>query len=69
MQQNNNLTSEKILSFHKNTQPENAEFGLVINRDETTKTLSITQLLTQNNLVEMTYVDMENNESIEKTTF
>lgn len=69
MQQNNNLSSEKILSFHKNTQPENTEFGLVINRDETTKTLSITQLLMQNNLVEMTYVDMENNESIEKTTF
>jgi len=69
MQQNNNLSSEKVLSFHKNTQPENAEFGLVINRDEITKTLSITQLLTQNNLVEMTYVDMENNESIEKTTF
>lgn len=69
MQKNNNLSPEKILTFHKNTQPKNAEFGLIINRDETTKTLSITQIITKNNLVKMTYVDMENNGSIEKTTF
>ena len=69
VQQNKNLSSEKILSFHKNTQPENAEFGLVINRDNSTKTLSITQLQLQNNHIEMTYVDMENNEIVEKITF
>ncbi len=69
MQQNNNFTPEKILSFHKNTQPENMEFGLVINKGEIVKTLSVTQLCSQNNSVEMTYVDMENNENIEKITF
>lgn len=66
---NNPLSPEKILSFHKNTEVENMEFGLVINRDNTTKTLSITQLKLQNNHIEMTYVDMENKEKIEKTTF
>lgn len=68
-QNNNNLSSENILSFHKNTQPENEMFGLVINREEIIKTLSITQLSIQNKLVEMTYVDMINNETIEKITF
>jgi hypothetical protein len=63
------LSPEKILSFHKNTQNENTEYGLVINRDDITKTLSITQLLLQNNHIEMTYVDMENKESVEKTVF
>jgi uncharacterized protein with NRDE domain len=67
--QNNSLSSEKILSFHKNTQVENTEYGLLINRVNTIKTLSITQLIIQNNLAEMTYVDMENKESIEKITF
>ncbi|MBE0422365.1 MAG: NRDE family protein [Lutibacter sp.] len=66
---NNPLSQEKILSFHKNTQTENTEYGLVINRDGITKTLSITQLLLQNNLIEMTYVDMENKELVEKTAF
>lgn len=69
VQQNKNLSPKKILSFHKNTQPRNAEFGLVINRDDITKTLSITQLQLQNNHIEMTYVDMENNEIVEKTAF
>lgn len=66
---NNPLSPEKILSFHKNTQVENTEYGLVINREDITKTLSITQLLLQNNHIEMTYVDMENKELVEKTAF
>lgn len=65
----NPLTSEKILSFHKNEHSDNVEFGLVINRDEVIKTVSITQLLLQNNTVEMIYVDMENKETTEKISF
>lgn len=65
----NPLTPEKIFSFHKNAHSDNTEYGLVINRDEVTKTLSITQLLLQNNTVEMIYVDMENKETTEKISF
>lgn len=66
---NHPLSPEKILSFHKNTQTENTEYGLVINRDDITRTLSITQLLLQNNHIEMIYVDIENKELVEKTAF
>ncbi|SFS69545.1 NRDE family protein [Lutibacter maritimus] len=66
---NNPMSPEKILSFHKNTQPKNKKYGLVINRDDNIKTLSITQLLLKNNRIEMTYVDLENKEFIEKTSF
>lgn len=55
------LSEEKILSFHNNTQPQNSEFGLVINRENNIKTVSITQVKLQNNVVQMKYLDMESN--------
>jgi uncharacterized protein with NRDE domain len=68
-QKNSPISPESTLSFHKNTHPENEEYGLVINRDNNTKTVSITQLFSQNNKVEMIYVDMNNNEKTEKLAF
>lgn len=63
------LSAEKILSFHSSTQSNNTEYGLVINRQDHTKTVSITQLLLRNNEVEMTYVDRINNTTTEKIAF
>lgn len=66
---NNPLSIDKILSFHTNTQATNTQYGLVINREDKTKTVSITQLLLKNNKPEMTYIDRINNTTIEKITF
>jgi len=66
---NNPLSIDKILSFHTNTQATNTQYGLVINREDDTKTVSITQLLLKNNTIEMTYIDRINNTTIEKITF
>lgn len=63
------LAIDKILSFHTNTQVANTEYGLVINREDETKTVSITQLFLKNDKMEMTYIDRINNITIEKITF
>lgn len=63
------LSIEKTLLFHSTTQSDNTEYGLVINREDKTKTVSITQLLLRNNKVEMTYIDRISNETIEKISF
>ena len=65
---NNPLSIDKILSFHTNTQATNTEYGLVIDREDKTKTVSITQLLLKNDKLEMTYIDRINNTKIEKIT-
>lgn len=51
------ITVDNIVSFHSNTHAENTEFGLVINREDKTKTVSITQLVIKNKRVEMAYID------------
>ncbi|CCG53622.1 Protein of unknown function [Flavobacterium indicum GPTSA100-9 = DSM 17447] len=66
---NNPLSTDKVLSFHTNTQITNTEYGLVINREDKTRTVSITQLLLKNNKLEMTYIDRLTNTIIEKITF
>ncbi|NCT10423.1 MAG: NRDE family protein [Flavobacteriia bacterium] len=63
------LSKDKILSFHTNTRVTNTEYGLVINREDKTKTVSITQLLLKNDKLEMTYIDRINNTTIEKIAF
>ena len=63
------LTIDNILSFHSNTQSENTEFGLVINREDKTQTVSITQLVLKNNKIEMTYIDRIKNRITENITF
>ncbi len=63
------LTVDKILSFHSNSHEENTEYGLVINREDLTKTLSITQMVIKNNKIEMTYIDRIKNEVIENLAF
>ena len=66
---NNPLTIDKIRLFHTKTQASNNEYGLVINREDETKTVSITQLLIKNVSLEMSYYDRINNTSYENITF
>jgi hypothetical protein len=66
---NNPLTTDKMLSFHTKAHVANKEYGLVIDREDKTKTVSITQLLLNNDKLEMTYIDRINNSKIEKITF
>ncbi len=54
------LTKEKILNFHQNTHPENTQYGLVIDRGNELKTLSITQVSSINNHITMHYINIEN---------
>jgi hypothetical protein len=54
------LTKEKVLGFHQNTHTENADYGLVIDRGNELKTLSITQVSSINNHITMHYIDIEN---------
>lgn len=63
------LTAESILSFHRNNHSENIEFGLVINREDKTQTVSITQLVLRHDKVEMTYIDRIKNKITENITF
>ena len=64
---NTPLSSEKILHFHSSTEEKNAEYGLIINRKDTIKTVSITQLLIKNSAIKMTYKDLINSDFTEKT--
>jgi len=66
---NNPLSPKNTFLFHKNTHPNNEDYGLVINRNNSIKTVSITQLFLQKDSIEMTYVNMENKETIKKTMF
>ena len=66
LQKNKIRDEEKILSFHTNTHPENSKFGLVINRDNILKTVSISQLVFSNNKIKMRYIDKINNAPIKE---
>lgn len=57
--ESNPVVSEKeILDFHRYTEAENQENGLVINRNEQLKTLSITQSVTEMNKVVLLHCDL-----------
>lgn len=63
MHKNPNPTSKDILNFHQYTEVENTEFGLQINRNNFLKTISITQCFVSENKIQMSYLDlMENND-------
>ncbi len=55
---NRNITAAKMMDFHRNTEAENTEHGLVVNRNEQLKTLSITQAVIEQNIVVIKYVDL-----------
>lgn len=51
---------EELIGFHRYTEERNSEHGLVINRNNVLKTLSITQTVIENNKVEMFHHDLIN---------
>jgi uncharacterized protein with NRDE domain len=61
------ISENQILHFHRYTEEENQENGLVINRNEEMKTLSITQSVIEKNKVAILHYDLIANEDFETT--
>ena len=60
--ENQEITAEKMRFFHKNTEPKNAKNGLIINRDNLYKTLSVTQTVISDNVIFVNHSDLIQNE-------
>ncbi|OYU79169.1 MAG: hypothetical protein CFE23_15345 [Flavobacterium sp. BFFFF1] len=58
------VTEKDMLHFHRYTESEDTEYGLVINRNDLLKTLSITQAVIDQNTLSLTYADLINNEQL-----
>lgn len=54
------VDSLKLLEFHQYTEGNNQDFGLIINRENALKTLSITQAVIKQNELVFTYLDLQN---------
>jgi uncharacterized protein with NRDE domain len=54
------VNEEELFNFHRYTEEKNSEHGLVINRNNVLKTLSITQTVIEKNKVEMFHHDLIN---------
>lgn len=60
-----NLSEKEMYDFHRYTENENSENGLVINRNNFLKTLSITQTTIENNKAIMKHFDLVNQKEFE----
>lgn len=65
LESNSEISETEMLHFHRYTEEENQENGLVINRNEELKTLSITQSVTEKNKVAILHYDLIANEDFE----
>lgn len=54
------ISPEKLFQFHRYTNPDDKENGLIINRNNALKTLSITQSVIEKNKVVLSYHDLQN---------
>jgi hypothetical protein len=61
MNENHDISAEKMKFFHKNTEPKDANNGLIINRDNLLKTLSVTQAVISENTVSVNHSDLIQN--------
>jgi hypothetical protein len=52
------ISANKMIHFHRYTENDNHENGLVINRNDLLKTLSITQTVIEKNKIDITYLDL-----------
>ncbi|MES2409954.1 MAG: NRDE family protein [Bacteroidota bacterium] len=52
------VNADELFNFHRYTEEENTEHGLVINRNDALKTLSITQTVIEKNKVQIHYNDL-----------
>lgn len=57
------VNEAELFNFHRYTEEENTEHGLVINRNDALKTLSITQAVVEKNKVQMSHYDLMKNNS------
>ena len=64
---NPEITEESMLHFHRYTEVDNNEHGLVINRNDELKTLSITQSVIDKNKVTINYLDLIAEKEYSKT--
>jgi uncharacterized protein with NRDE domain len=67
LESNSVLTETKMLDFHLNTEKENTENGLIINRNDELKTLSVTQSILEMNKVSIKHHDLIANKDFETT--
>ncbi len=61
------ITATEMHHFHRYTEEDNAENGLVINRNDVLKTLSITQTIIEENKVVLSHYDLQNQKNSETT--
>jgi uncharacterized protein with NRDE domain len=67
LEDNPEMTETKMLHFHQYTETDNKEHGLVINRNNELKTLSITQSVIEKNKVIMQHLDLIEDKEYSKT--
>lgn len=65
LEKNPAISETEMLHFHRHTEAENQENGLVINRNNEMKTLSITQSVIEKNKVTILHCDLIENEDFE----
>ena len=58
LSENTEISEKKMFDFHRNTESDNQQNGLVINRNDEMKTLSITQAVIENNKISISYHDL-----------
>lgn len=61
------VNEAEMFNFHRYTENEDAQYGLVINRDEKLKTLSITQAVIERNKVALVHHDLLDHQKSEQT--
>ena len=61
MNETQEISAEKMQHFHKNTEPKDNKNGLIINRDNLYKTLSVTQTIISENSVFVNHSDLIQN--------
>lgn len=59
LNQNTEISPQDMLHFHRYTESENQQHGLVINRGDALKTLSITQTVIEANKVVLSHYDLQ----------
>ena len=63
MESKQDISEEDMFNFHRYTENSNAENGLIINRNDALKTLTITQTVLQNQEIAMNHYDLIDGES------
>lgn len=63
MENKHNVSEEEMFNFHRYTENSNVENGLIINRNDALKTLTITQTVIHNQDISMNHYDLIDGES------